>query len=378
MDTADLKKVVIVDDADLIFVCEGVALHVSSQVLRSASPVFAVMLGPNFAEGQALLNADKGAPATLLLPDDDAEGIELLCYAVHHQKWRQTSDDITDSIMRFADTVDKYNCCAAVEGILNPVIYSLEPSGEETAHLAEAICMLDDPTLFRMYTSFLIESNRHKEVDDEELKYGMEGLYGKACLGAGRNHKLTLYIEALCQRERDAAKFLAQEIDQVVDCILPGFIRCHSMNPGGGYARDDDEARCDYDQRAAGRYLELFMAHCLWPSSARFPFGRLVEGIRDIVIPELREIQGCGIQWGEDLGRWADDGKRFLEIVNPKIGMLKQLAENLRVGLCLDCFKANGAPHGPCRVPHDEFTSAGNQGLEFLDDMDMERDGNDE
>lgn len=76
MDKPDLKKVIVANDADLILLCEGVELHVSSHVLSSASPMFKAMFDSNFLEGQAFRKNDTNVLPTISLPDDDSETME--------------------------------------------------------------------------------------------------------------------------------------------------------------------------------------------------------------------------------------------------------------------------------------------------------------
>lgn len=58
------------------------SVRVSSKVLSLASPVFAAMLNPKFAEGQALLNATSPDTPSISLPDDDSEAVVWLCKAL--------------------------------------------------------------------------------------------------------------------------------------------------------------------------------------------------------------------------------------------------------------------------------------------------------
>ena len=70
-------------DCDLtLIVDEILELRVSSETLQNASPVLKTMLGPKYAEGQALLSITSSLPQ-VELPDDDPDGMRLLCAALH-------------------------------------------------------------------------------------------------------------------------------------------------------------------------------------------------------------------------------------------------------------------------------------------------------
>lgn len=319
-----------------------------------------------------MLKADRSAPAKVSLPDDDAEAIESLCCALHHQNLECMTAD-SESILRFAIAVDKYQCTAAVAPATLTLFNALDPSPQENANLMKAIFLLDDPKDFQVYTSMLIKCHQHEGIEESELMPGMEGLQSAFLFVADRSYKLILYLGALCQREQDAAKHMSQKIERMVDCILPALIRRHVADPRGNNSEEDDEYLCDYDQRAAARYLELITASRMWPGAKRDwkSLNHLLINIHTLEIPKLHDVQKCGTEW-------ADDGERFHQRIDPEIENLKDSAEMLWAGLCLDCFKAKGAPHGPCRVPHDEFASEDIQMWELLHRMHLHVEGDDE
>ena len=83
-------------------------IRVSSKVLSLASPVFAKMLSPKFAEGQALRNATSLETPPISLPDDDPEAMIWLCKALHFTK--DLTADISLSLLKNLATVcDKYD-----------------------------------------------------------------------------------------------------------------------------------------------------------------------------------------------------------------------------------------------------------------------------
>jgi len=83
-------EIVTIDPAgDVYLVCgletEGpaITLRVSSQIMSLASPVFRTMLGPRFEEGTRLT---RSGSVEVLLPDDDAEAMTLICNILHHRQ----------------------------------------------------------------------------------------------------------------------------------------------------------------------------------------------------------------------------------------------------------------------------------------------------
>lgn len=62
------------------------SIRVSSKVLSLASPIFAAMLSPKFAEGQALLNATSPNTPSISFPDDDSEAMIWRCKALHFKQ----------------------------------------------------------------------------------------------------------------------------------------------------------------------------------------------------------------------------------------------------------------------------------------------------
>lgn len=93
-------------------------IRVSSKVLSLASPVFARMLGPHFAEGQSLL--EKGSlensavsPTEVTLRDDDPEAMILFCDTVHFK--RHATPNITFPLLaKMASLSDKYDSSLAL------------------------------------------------------------------------------------------------------------------------------------------------------------------------------------------------------------------------------------------------------------------------
>ena len=96
---------------------EVTLVRVHSKTLSLASPVFAAMLSPKFAEGQAL-EANRGmvdSTTTIDLPDDDPTGMSLLCKILHfkHDAAQRTVYSL-DLLMRLAVICEKYDMSRAL------------------------------------------------------------------------------------------------------------------------------------------------------------------------------------------------------------------------------------------------------------------------
>jgi DNA-binding transcriptional regulator PaaX len=117
-DTTSLSssQVVADPDCDLVLLVgpDEVAIEVCSKVLALASPVFAAMFGPHFAEGKALRNPSAYEAPSVSLPEDDAEAMIELCYALH-LKLNVNDKNITFELcFTLAKLCDQYNASLAL------------------------------------------------------------------------------------------------------------------------------------------------------------------------------------------------------------------------------------------------------------------------
>ena len=109
-------------------------IRASSKVLSLASPVFARMLGPHFAEGQSL--SEKGSlansavsPTEVTLPDDDPEAMVLFCDTIHFK--RHARPDIAFPLLtKVASLSDKYEISLALSSMSEVWLSNLKGSKE--------------------------------------------------------------------------------------------------------------------------------------------------------------------------------------------------------------------------------------------------------
>ena len=102
---------------------EEALIRVHSKVLSLASPVFAAMLSPRFAEGQAL-EEKKGtvnSPTAIDLPDDDPEAMSLICRILHFKEDAAQRPYYVpfDTRVRLAQICEKYDLSRALSSWTN-------------------------------------------------------------------------------------------------------------------------------------------------------------------------------------------------------------------------------------------------------------------
>lgn len=81
---------------------------VHSIFLRTASKVFASLLSPSFAEGQALAKTSASSPCEIFLNDDDPQSMKLVLNSIHmkHNQLPRRLD--AGQVTSLAVVVDKY------------------------------------------------------------------------------------------------------------------------------------------------------------------------------------------------------------------------------------------------------------------------------
>ena len=93
---------------------DQISIRVSSKVLTLASPIFAAMLSPNVAEGQALSQKTAGVIPSVPMPDDDPEAMKWLCDALHHKQILETRMFKFPVLKKMAVLCDKYDMSIAL------------------------------------------------------------------------------------------------------------------------------------------------------------------------------------------------------------------------------------------------------------------------
>lgn len=108
-------------DVILLVMKEGntVLFRANSAALRMASVVFETMLGPKFAEGNALATQTGSLPCEVKLEGDDPKCMELILRTTHLQHDDLPDRVNCDDIISLANLIDKYFLHQAMKLVLD-------------------------------------------------------------------------------------------------------------------------------------------------------------------------------------------------------------------------------------------------------------------
>ena len=176
MDTAECNsqsgqiRTDIAPDGDVILVVgpQKVRLRVHSQFLRSASKVFAAMLGPRWNDGRGLSEAHTHEVS---LMEDDADAMRTICYVIHLR-----NDDVPQVIkprelLQILIVSDKYDFHLALKYLFKDQLKPraetkylfnchLKPSAEskrvDMGYLMAAAFLLGNTDVFAVHTLELV------------------------------------------------------------------------------------------------------------------------------------------------------------------------------------------------------------------------------
>ncbi|KAL3424235.1 hypothetical protein PVAG01_03516 [Phlyctema vagabunda] len=103
-------------DGDLVLIVgpERLKLRVHSLFLKAASKPFSALLGPDWKEGHEMLDRD-GPPTELILPEDNAAALQLICTVLHHRNNKVPETLAAGDVLRVAVTADKYDFVDALK-----------------------------------------------------------------------------------------------------------------------------------------------------------------------------------------------------------------------------------------------------------------------
>ena len=165
-------------------------IRASSKVLSLASPVFARMLGPHFAEGRSLL--EKGSlgnsaacPTEVTLPDDDPEAMILFCDTIHFKK-HATPDVAFALLAKMASLSDKYDSSLALSPASEVWLSNFQGSKEGEGCFAKMLWIsyaLGNHRAFSRISTEMIRECSHDDLvrqkHDEDCKSLPETIIGK-------------------------------------------------------------------------------------------------------------------------------------------------------------------------------------------------------
>ncbi|EGU85211.1 hypothetical protein FOXB_04232 [Fusarium oxysporum f. sp. conglutinans Fo5176] len=143
-------------------------LRVASAFLCEISPVFAVMFGPNFEEGDRLRNRQPGDPEMVLeLPDDDPLAFDNTILVLYGSD-PSTQDCDPDDIQKISILVDKYDMVSrfAFASVYWFAKYAWADDPEETWQLTTAAYWMQNPDAFFTFSKKLV-----KQLQPSHLSY---------------------------------------------------------------------------------------------------------------------------------------------------------------------------------------------------------------
>ncbi|KAM0218014.1 hypothetical protein ACHAQD_007214 [Fusarium lateritium] len=105
--------------SDITFIVQDeVRVCVNSAIMKTASPVFAAMLGPHFKEGHALAQAGS-EPVEIALPEDDAGAFSHICQVLHCQADTKLLNPSPTMLLKICVLIQKYDLKRAIELSIN-------------------------------------------------------------------------------------------------------------------------------------------------------------------------------------------------------------------------------------------------------------------
>ncbi|KAF5674644.1 hypothetical protein FCIRC_7709 [Fusarium circinatum] len=155
-DNRTVQALEIVPDGDVILVVgpEKTKLLVKSPLLMAASKPFSIMLGPNWKEGHDMRHSD--GPFELLLPDDDATALKIICSVIHFQNDKIPQTLPASDVLAVAIAADKYDCLNALQFASNAWLRELKVKPRDLMLLTAAAYLFQDAQAFREITSVLV------------------------------------------------------------------------------------------------------------------------------------------------------------------------------------------------------------------------------
>ena len=142
------------------------SIRVSSKVLSLASPVFAAMLRPNFAEGQGLVNTTSQEIPAINLHDDDTEAMLWLCKALHFKQDLNIAIDFA-LLKELAILCDKYELASVLYSWSHGWLQHLPGPLHGNDKQAEALWIsyaLGNETCFWRTSRYLMQSSTTEEL----------------------------------------------------------------------------------------------------------------------------------------------------------------------------------------------------------------------
>lgn len=209
----------------VLVLSNGVHVQIHTMVLRLASPVFAAMFGPHFAEGQRL---DETNPPLVPLPDDDPAAVTLLCRILHH-KYHSSKYPELELFLRFAELADKYDCVSAVRA--TAALWT-------QSHIKNAQAGKRAPSNDLLAITYLLDQRKHFRTVTREIIYRQSD-HCRSLPPPPTHHALPPALPLAMVKLRASKKLRLRDDATVVlkRAVLASW-------PSGGYVRDCKKSTC--------------------------------------------------------------------------------------------------------------------------------------
>jgi hypothetical protein len=203
----DVRTFLIDPDGDVLLEVSGLAeksrLRVSSSILSLASSVFKKMFQSGFKEGHGLSSTN---PRSIPLPEDDGEGVTVVCNILHHRVDDVPLDIATDCLISIATICDKYELARVIAPWSSIWLRRQTETavGDDLNRLLSAAYVLDIPDAFSSISWKMLYSHTGPFLgfpgitDHELLPYGVLGMSQKL----GPSFQLTQYRNVRGQKGR--------------------------------------------------------------------------------------------------------------------------------------------------------------------------------
>jgi hypothetical protein len=146
----------IVPNGDCILVVgpKMMKLRVHSLFLTTVSKPFSAMFAPQWKEGNEIFG--RSEPVEVLLPEDNATSMQLICAAIHYQYQEIPDKPTARELLGVAAVADKYDCVQSLRFISESWFRGRNDEASDLILLVAAAYLLRNGKAFREITKTLI------------------------------------------------------------------------------------------------------------------------------------------------------------------------------------------------------------------------------
>lgn len=146
----------IATDGDVILIVgpEKLKFRVHSLFLKEASKPFFAMFGPDWKEGNDIL--DRDGPVELPLPEDNAAALQIIFTVIHHRNNKVPQTLIPSDILAVAVTADKYDFVDAMKFASGNWLRVGKSKAGDLVILAAAALLFQNARAFKEITKELV------------------------------------------------------------------------------------------------------------------------------------------------------------------------------------------------------------------------------